>query len=132
MTDIDPENIHARRTVLRRAFAVGAACMIGCLAFGKPPIDATIDGLIATLGGLVAWTVYHLISRRPDALGLAALNTLPVWRDPRDPWLPTLVITTLAMLGVGLVLGLVNRPQAGIEPAPAEFRLWDAELDGPG
>ena len=42
------------------------------------------------------------------------------------------MITTLAMLGVGLVLGLVNRPQAEVEPAPAEFRLWDAELDGPG
>jgi hypothetical protein len=131
MTDIDPEKTHARRIVIRRAFAVGAACSIGCLAFGKPPIDATTDGLIATLGGLVAWTVYHLISRRSDSMGLAAMNTLPIWRDPRDPWLPTLVITNLAMLGVGLVLGLVNRPRAD-ETAMADFAWWDAEIDGPG
>jgi hypothetical protein len=132
MYEFDPEDIHARRTVLRRAIAVGGACSIGCLALGKPLIDATTDGLIATLGGLVAWTIYHLISRRTDAVGLVAMNTLPLWRDPRDPWLPTLVITTLAMIGVGLVVGLVNRPQAEAEPATAEFRLWDAELDGPG
>lgn len=132
MDDVDPETTHARRTAVRRALAVGGACILGCLAFGKPPADATIDGLIAALGGLVAWTTYHLISGRVDALALAAMNTLPVWRDPRDPWLPTLVITTLAMLGVGVVMGLVNRPPAAIAPAGIEHDWWDADLDGPG
>jgi hypothetical protein len=39
------------------------------------------------------------------------------------------VITGLAMLGVGLVMGFVNRPQAA-EPVH-DFAWWDAEMDGP-
>jgi len=123
--------IQARRNALRRALALGAGVTAVCLAVGKPTASAATDGLIVAFGGLVAWTVYHLVARRHDALALVAMNTLPVWRDPDDPWLPMLVITTLAMLGVGLVMGLVNRPEALARPDPSEMGWWDADLDGP-
>ena len=129
MTDTE-EATNARRTAIRRAIGIGAACGLACFAFGKPADAAAIDGAIVTIGGLIAWTTYHLISGRSDFLTLALLNTLPIWRRSADPWLPTLIITSLTMLGVGIVLGFVNRPQASEEPAP-DFSWWDAEIDGP-
>ncbi len=130
MDDREVEATQARRIAIRRAILIGLACASGCFAFGKPVEDALIDGAIVTVGGLIAWSTYHFISGRNDALMLVLMNTLPVWRRPADPWLPTLVITGLAMLGVGLVMGLVNRPQANREP-DHDFAWWDAEVDGP-
>jgi hypothetical protein len=130
MDDLETESTHARRIAIRRAILIGIACASGCFAFGKPVETALIDGVIVTIGGLIAWTTYHLISHRSDGLMLVALNTLPIWRRSAEPWLPTLIITGLAMLGVGLVMGLVNRPQPEREP-DRDFAWWDADLDGP-
>jgi hypothetical protein len=130
MDEIEGETTSARLTASRRATLVGMACALACVVAGKPFEDSAIDGLIVTLGGLIAWTTYHLISHRTDGLLMVAMNTLPIWRRPDDPWLPTLVITSLSMLGVGLVMGLVNRPQATREP-DHDFAWWDAEVDGP-
>jgi drug/metabolite transporter (DMT)-like permease len=130
MDELEEGSTDARRIAFRRAILIGVVCGSGSFVFGKSIENAMIDGVIVTLGGLVAWTTYHLISRRTDGLMLVAMNTLPIWRRPADPWLPTLVITGLAMLGVGLVMGLVNRPQR--ESVPDRDSIWwDADLDGP-
>lgn len=130
MDEFDGETSDVRRIAIRRAMLVGVACSTACFAFGKPVDASIIDGLIVTLGGLIAWTTYHVISHRSDSLMMVALNTLPIWRKSEDPWLPTLVITGLAMLGVGVVMGLVNRPEAAGMP-DRDFVWWDAEIDGP-
>jgi hypothetical protein len=130
MDELEPESTHARRIAIRRAMLIGVACALVSFAFGKPIENAMIDGVIVSMGGLIAWTSYHLISHRTDGLMLVALNTLPIWRRSVEPWLPTLVITGLAMLGVGVVMGLVNRPHAESEP-DRDFTWWDADLDGP-
>ena len=130
MDNFEDESSHARWTAFRRALWIGAACAAGCFAFGKPADGAIIDGLIVTFGGLVAWFTYHLISHRSDALLLVLMNTLPIWRRSEDSWVPTLIITGLAMLGVGLVMGLVNRPQSEGQ-SDRDFAWWDAEVDGP-
>ena len=130
MDDREVESTRARRIAIRRALLIGVACAAGGCVFGKPVDASLVDGAIVAIGGLIAWSTYHLISHRSDALMLVVMNTLPVWRRPSDPWLPTLVITGLAMFGVGLVMGLVNRPQSEGQP-DRDFAWWDAEVDGP-
>jgi hypothetical protein len=131
MDEPEGKSTSALVTALYRATLFGVGCALACFAVGKPFEDSAIDGLIVALGGLVAWTTYHLISHRSDTLLMLAMNSLPIWRRPDDPWFPMLVISCLSMLGVGLVMGFVNRPQAEIEPKH-EFAWWDAEMDGHG
>ncbi len=128
---VDAEALAARRRTFRLALAVGGASGLACLAFGKTPENAIADGLMASFGGLIAWSTYHLISGRNDASGLVGLSTLPLWRESDDPMVATLVINSLVMLMVGVVMGIVNRPPRSEPDFDADDgSTWDRELDG--
>jgi hypothetical protein len=99
---------------------------------------ATIAAATA-LGGLIAWAIYHALSRRNDGLMifiLASVGTVPRSDQIALPLTNELTqrvahFISLAMLSVAMGLGVrwLNRERRSGKKATARSPLWDADID---
>jgi hypothetical protein len=97
---------------------------------------AALAGLSA-LGGLVAWMIYHAISRRNDGLAIimtALLGTVASSQraiGPLKEEIAECAVRIVIFISMAVVFGafLRNRPKR--REQPIDSPLWDADFDRP-
>jgi hypothetical protein len=106
--------------------------LIICLFGGMPPGWASVNAALAAVGGLVAWWIYHWVSKRNDGLaiimGCCAAPLMYSLRRPGQPFLPPsygIVITgcqcAIWMLSAPM-MGVSVRRRLGTHQPPGEPR----------
>jgi hypothetical protein len=98
---------------------------------------ATLGGMIA-LGGLVAWLIYHALSRRNNGIaifGVAAIGALPSSHTVVSSAGEAFAREAVTIVGVVITsagIGACLRSRGGQDKRPTQSPLWDAEVDRPG
>jgi hypothetical protein len=122
-------------------------CALGtmmAMEAGRGFRSAATLATVSALGGLIAWAVYHLISRRNGGLGIFFMALVGTW-DLRRPVIPpfeealtdrALAIVIMALVSVfgalvSVLFGLLARRHQKADGQPILSPLWDAEIDRP-
>ena len=116
-------------------WCIGTLC---ALVRGLNVADSVALGGISALGGLLAWLIYHALSRRNDGLAIlivAFIGTLSTSQtemiSPEEEFAKQSVnIVRLAI--VAAAFGAFSRFRSGQYERPTHSPLWDAEVDRPG
>ncbi len=91
----------------------------------------------AAVGGLIAWAIYHAISRRNDGLVILMMALLFNLPRPDSIALPLREELTkqsfpfIILVMLSIIVGLYNRERRNREKSPQSSPLWDAEVDPP-
>ncbi len=124
-----------------RCLAIGSAALtwvigtvIGTQVQGQDLKSATTVAAVGALGGLLAWMVYHTISRQNNGLvifvwSLVGMNSRHIlaWNAAlRDRFLMIAILMPICGL-----CGLLCREARKGDARPADSPLWDAEVDPP-
>jgi drug/metabolite transporter (DMT)-like permease len=139
--DIDATAPSTARTDIRR-HAMGLAVMVGCIClifrfvYSGNAVLAVSSGIAAAFAGLVAWTVYHRISRRSDGLCIVMVPMaifLPPSRregliEVVDGFIIVLIIAVPLSYFFGTYMNLRDSSQGETGPYPAD-PLFDSELN---
>jgi hypothetical protein len=97
---------------------------------------ATI-ALVNALGGLIAWAVYHVISRRNDGMVVIMMAVLGLTPRSGQMALPLndevtrQAVAFFILASMSVVMALFVRWRQKSEKATGRAPLWDAELDRP-
>ncbi len=104
---------------------------------GQTLVGAATIAAVSALGGLIAWAIYHTISRRNNGLGiftLAATVTLTTSHQnvlPLNEALTQQASAVVILALTSVVFGLMSRERPKGQGHTAGSPLWDAELDPP-
>ncbi len=91
----------------------------------------------STLGGLLAWLIYHALSRRNDGLAIlivafiGALSTSQTEMFSPDEEFAKQSVNIIGLAIVAAAFGAFVRIRGGLNVRPTQSPLWDAEVDWP-
>ena len=104
---------------------------------GQSLVGAVTISAAVTFGGLIAWAIYHTISRRNDGmviLMLALLLTVPSTDQIALSLMGELTrraVPFILLAIISVAVGLFYRERRKGEQAMVPSPLWDADVDPP-
>ncbi len=114
---------------------IGTLC---ALVRGLNVADSVALGGMSALGGLLAWLIYHALSRRNDGLAIfivafvGALSTTQTEMISPDEEFAKQSVNIVGLTIVAAAFAVFFRIRGGQRVRPTQSPLWDNDVDWPG
>jgi hypothetical protein len=139
-TNVKPATTLRQIWIMAIVLTVGS-CVVGTYLVaqvqGQSMAGAATIAVVSALGGLVAWVIYHMISRRNDGMVVIMMALFGI--TPKSGQMALSLndevirqaVAFFFLASTSVVVALFVRRTRKGEEATGRAPLWDAELDRP-
>jgi hypothetical protein len=139
-TNVKPATTRRQIWVMAIVLTV-TSCVIGTYLVaqvqGQSMAGAATIAVVSALGGLVAWVIYHMISRQNDGMVVIMMALFGI--TPKSGQMALTLndevtrqaVAFFILASMSVVMALFVRWRQKSEKATGRAPLWDAELDRP-